>query len=510
MTQTTSIDLGSLVANRQASPARPASRPQSEFETAYRQASETQEPVKQREPDRSAARPERERPAESTPDTDPPTESNQAEAPAKTEGPKPEQAPKSEQAADSKESASVAEGEAQPQVEAPATEAPVAEAPAPQTPEEAQALLALMLATGAQVNPQANAAQGTEAAATTTEAQAVAQASAELATEAQAELAERVADAAKAQGKGQANAAAQTQASSHAEAAEHANENAKLPAFLAQAAQGLGAVKVQSEKTAAPTVQAPAAPVEEGVQNLSIQLLDASAVETTNLGSNTPVTLLDDAEGIEMTSQFVNLLTDETEETLAAADADAEQPPLLNGERPLHDAGKLTLAGGKEAGQPAPAAKAEDVLPQILKYADAIKANQQNSIKLQLYPEQLGKMEIKVTSHAGVISAQLTADSHQVKSMLESQVAMLQRSFAELGLKVDKVEVTLSSANMQFDTQNGSMAQGNFQQGQQQQQHDARSGLIAGSGYEQWLGDEPADEAEYADLSLASVVNYVA
>ena len=118
-------------------------------------------------------------------------------------------------------------------------------------------------------------------------------------------------------------------------------------------------------------------------------------------------------------------------------------------------------------------------------------------------------MEIKVVSHQGVLSAQLTADSHSVKAMLETQVAALQRSFAEMGLKVDKVEVTLSSASLGQDPYGGGAAQ----QGEQQafgRQQQPSGGAFRGSGYQQWLGDEPADEAIYAQLDSSAAINYVA
>lgn len=156
-------------------------------------------------------------------------------------------------------------------------------------------------------------------------------------------------------------------------------------------------------------------------------------------GSITPVELLDEAVGLE-TSQHVSqaevegLAPIEGENTETAA-------PTVNGssaERPVADTAKVSTSP--------PAPRAEEVLPQILKHAEALKAQQQNSIKLQLYPEHLGKVEIKVMSHQGVLSAQLTADSLQVKGLLESQMVGLQRSLQEMGLRVDRVEVALSSS----------------------------------------------------------------
>jgi hypothetical protein len=101
------------------------------------------------------------------------------------------------------------------------------------------------------------------------------------------------------------------------------------------------------------------------------------------------------------------------------------------------------------------------------------------------------------------------ASNHEVKSMLETQVASLQRTFAELGLKVDRVEVTLASSTMNFDA-SGQMAQ-QQQMGQTpDRQRQASSGLIPNSGYGQWLGEEEPEAASYAAIGDLSAIDYVA
>ncbi|MFN3430079.1 MAG: flagellar hook-length control protein FliK, partial [Candidatus Sericytochromatia bacterium] len=410
-------------------------------------------------------------------------------------------------------------------------EAPVAETPAePQPALDAQAVLALQLATGGQVaqpvmsqmhahgkladqaateavdhaldvTANAGQAQATAQAAQQTQAtteldQATQKAMAEAIRQAQAQA---QAEPAKAQA--QANGLATAQATAHAQA----NAQSQSPAFLAQAARDLGGITMQVGQVKAETpVAPPTAPVAEGqaeTTNLSIVLND---LETQPLakGPIAPVTMLDGADGTEMPSQLTGLTTEDEDALTIAPDTDATPvAPLLNGDRGVGD-----VAKAEQAKAPTLPVKPEDVLPQVAKHLDQLKANQANAIKLQLYPEHLGKMEIKVVSHQGVISAQLTADSHAVKGMLESQVAQLQRTFAEMGLKVDKVEVTIASSQMNFDAQGQAAQQGDAQQFGRQSQNQ---GAFQGSGYQQWLGDEPMDDAVYAQLDQAAV-DYVA
>jgi flagellar hook-length control protein FliK len=537
MTQIASFDLGALAANRQQAPAQGASKARGDFMSAYNQAAtEARKQARTQDADRAEnKRAERDHDAAPTPEADEAPKAEQARA-EKSE--RPEQVDHHNKQADEAPKAEKPKAEQKP-AEAPTAEAPaqsvaetpVAEQPAETAPLDAQAVLALQLATGGQVaQPVVTAAVAAnaepEAVAQTQVVDATAQAGkqaqqAQVQTPVQAQAqpvdqADEAVQAAIAQAAKQANAeakghAAKAQASAHA--SEHANARAQAqsPAFLAEAAQNLGPItvevskQVQAEVAPTPVVAQPTeGDAESG--NLAMQLIDLKMQKAAE-GSTTPVTKLDGAEGTEMTSQLASLLSEDDEAGLTVVDGEKPTVQGVSGDRLATAETAKASAMAKEA--PAPA-RAEDVLPQVSKHLEALKSNQANAIKLQLYPEHLGKMEIKVVSHQGVLSAQLTADSHTVKAMLETQVAALQRSFAEMGIKVDKVEVTLSSANLGQDA----YAQGQgMQQGEQQQfgrEQQTRSGSFNGSGYQQWLGDEPVDEAVYAQADASAAINYVA
>jgi len=200
------------------------------------------------------------------------------------------------------------------------------------------------------------------------------------------------------------------------------------------------------------------------------------------MGAITPVEMLDEAVGLEISRQATTLMDDvipvnETE-TVSAQPSVNSTPA----ERSLTEVVKTEASAPSQAPP-----RAEEVLPQILKHAEALKAQQQNSIKLQLYPEHLGKVEIKVMSHQGVLSAQLTADSVQVKGLLETQLVGLQRSLQEMGLKVDRVEVALSSSNAGgFEGSSASFADSSSQQ----QGQDARPSSRLAPQYGSWATDD--------------------
>lgn len=89
--------------------------------------------------------------------------------------------------------------------------------------------------------------------------------------------------------------------------------------------------------------------------------------------------------------------------------------------------------------------RGEDIVRQLV---DAIRVNVNSSfseMELQLQPENLGKLNLLISSRDGIITAQLMAENDDVKNAIENQLVMLKDNFEQQGLKVDAVEVTVQS-----------------------------------------------------------------
>ncbi|UFJ42130.1 flagellar hook-length control protein FliK [Brevibacillus humidisoli] len=87
--------------------------------------------------------------------------------------------------------------------------------------------------------------------------------------------------------------------------------------------------------------------------------------------------------------------------------------------------------------------------------------------KLVLHPRSLGQVDVKITSHNGVITAYFTADTASGKEMLDTQMSQLRSALIQQGLQVDRLEVTHQSSQQQaFDFQQ-QKEQGRQQQNQQ-------------------------------------------
>ena len=66
-------------------------------------------------------------------------------------------------------------------------------------------------------------------------------------------------------------------------------------------------------------------------------------------------------------------------------------------------------------------------------------------LNMQLHPESLGTLQIRISAKEGIMTAQFTTASESVKSVLEGQMIQLQQQFDQQNIKVEAIEVTVQS-----------------------------------------------------------------
>jgi flagellar hook-length control protein FliK len=93
------------------------------------------------------------------------------------------------------------------------------------------------------------------------------------------------------------------------------------------------------------------------------------------------------------------------------------------------------------------------------------------SVRLVLQPEHLGEVQVKLTLEGGAISAVVKVDNPQVRDAVAQQLEAMRVSLADQGIKIDKLEVSVSGG---FD-QNRPDAQDWLANGQSRGQGDARA-----------------------------------
>ncbi len=86
-----------------------------------------------------------------------------------------------------------------------------------------------------------------------------------------------------------------------------------------------------------------------------------------------------------------------------------------------------------------------EILEQITSNLKVNLLNDATTIEMQLNPENLGKVFLQISAKEGAVSAQFTASNEVVKEVLEAQMATLRENLNHQGVKVDAIEVTVSS-----------------------------------------------------------------
>ncbi|WP_075619429.1 flagellar hook-length control protein FliK [Paenisporosarcina indica] len=95
-------------------------------------------------------------------------------------------------------------------------------------------------------------------------------------------------------------------------------------------------------------------------------------------------------------------------------------------------------------------------------------AQEDTQIKVSIFPEHLGHLEIRLTELNGKIAAQIFTSSLLAKEALDLHVNQLRNSLLQQGITVDKIEISQQSSQQSFGQQNANPEQRFTQQHQRQ------------------------------------------
>ena len=127
-----------------------------------------------------------------------------------------------------------------------------------------------------------------------------------------------------------------------------------------------------------------------------------------------------------------------------------------------------------ETAEPLPqTVNTQDVINQIVESARVILTEDKTSMELQLNPQNLGKIILKVTEQEGAVTAKIMTQNAVVKEALEAQTVELRQNLEQAGVKVDAVEVTVASHEFEKNLEQN--AEGEKQQGEQQEKEKGRT-----------------------------------
>lgn len=145
-----------------------------------------------------------------------------------------------------------------------------------------------------------------------------------------------------------------------------------------------------------------------------------------------------------------------------------------------------------------------DIANQIIDRIRISVTTDQKSMELQLNPENLGKVNLTVQSKNGVMTAQFVVQNEICKEAIESQMNTLKETLSSQGIKVEAIEVTVSS--YAFDQGN------NESQNTNSEAQKEKSGKKITLEEAMNMTETPADETitEIANASLGSQIDYTA
>ena len=83
-----------------------------------------------------------------------------------------------------------------------------------------------------------------------------------------------------------------------------------------------------------------------------------------------------------------------------------------------------------------------------------------SDFQLQLSPESLGRLHVRLTMEDGALTVRMTAQSSEARSTIESNLGQLRQSFQEQGIRVDRFVVVAGQAQFGQDNQHPRRSRG--------------------------------------------------
>lgn len=138
-----------------------------------------------------------------------------------------------------------------------------------------------------------------------------------------------------------------------------------------------------------------------------------------------------------------------------------------------------------------------NVLPQIVDHARLIKTPERSEMVIQLKPEHLGELTLRVSVDGGTVNASFHSNNAEVRSIIESSLVQLRQDMAGQGLKVDNVGVYAGLGNLFSDGQQRSPQQNGGKPASSNRKADSNDFIQAVESVEAPAQSETASGVDY-------------
>lgn len=107
-------------------------------------------------------------------------------------------------------------------------------------------------------------------------------------------------------------------------------------------------------------------------------------------------------------------------------------------------------------------ADTQHIVDQIVDYMKVQVKEDTSQLEMQLHPESLGTLNIHLSSKEGVMTAQFTTQSEDVRAVIQSQILELRQNLEAQGVKVEAVEVTVANYSQDNTQMQNGQEESNF------------------------------------------------
>ena len=166
-------------------------------------------------------------------------------------------------------------------------------------------------------------------------------------------------------------------------------------------------------------------------------IINSVQIRNTKTGSNVS-SQNDNTDSESNSSQTKETAVSSEKETLPKGDANFENPFRI-----MRDNVSGTTEIQEEANIPEFDRFTSDVMKQIVDNMRTTVKDGMSTLEMQLHPESLGSLQVQLNSKGGAVTAQFIAQDENVKNVLESQLITLKETFAEKGVTIDAIEVSV-------------------------------------------------------------------
>ena len=107
--------------------------------------------------------------------------------------------------------------------------------------------------------------------------------------------------------------------------------------------------------------------------------------------------------------------------------------------------------------------ESQEIIRQITDYIKVHVKPETTEMEMQLHPATLGSLKVQLASTGGVLTAIFTTENETVKSVLETQLVQLKENFTQQGLKVESIEVNVSTQGFERSLDQQESEQNSFE-----------------------------------------------